>query len=330
MPSEGQSTALERAILSQPDEIARIVEHTSVHAAVERLHRSHRIWIVGTGTSLHAAELGATMLNEAGRTAQAVSSMRFVTSAPVVGAHDGVIVISHNAGDETAYAATTRLQSLEAGLRVVSITRQGRGLPEAIETVPQEQSHTYTVSYTGALIVLAKIAAEMGAPSLSTDVLLRVADAVSRAIASPEIDDIAEPRRLLVIAGIGEGSVTAREGALKVREASRFPAEGFDAEYLLHGSAAPLGADDRLVLVQPPDDQGFLPALAGAARTAGVPTTMVTEPADLPVVLAQIPLTVRLQLLALRFATERGFDPDLVIDGPWADEALWAIGAPQA
>src|SRR5436190_16232166 len=104
MPSEGQSTALERAILSQPDEIARIVEHTSVHAAVERLHRSHRIWIVGTGTSLHAAELGATMLNEAGRTAQAVSSMRFVTSAPVVGAHDGVIVISHNAGDETAYA----------------------------------------------------------------------------------------------------------------------------------------------------------------------------------------------------------------------------------
>jgi glucosamine--fructose-6-phosphate aminotransferase (isomerizing) len=56
---------------------------------------------------------------------------------------------------------------------------------------------------------------------------------------------------------------------------------------------------------------------------------MVSERSDLPVVLAQIPLTVRLQLLALRFATRRGFDPDLVIDGPWADEELWAIGAPK-
>jgi glucosamine--fructose-6-phosphate aminotransferase (isomerizing) len=56
----------------------------------------------------------------------------------------------------------------------------------------------------------------------------------------------------------------------------------------------------------------------------------VTEPADLPPLLAQIPLTIRLQLLALRYATERGFDPDLVIDGPWADESLWTIGAPSA
>src|SRR3712207_7174955 len=34
--------------------------------------------------------------------------------------------------------------------------------------------------------------------------------------------------------------VTAREGALKLREAARRLAEGFDAEYLLHGSAVPL------------------------------------------------------------------------------------------
>jgi glutamine---fructose-6-phosphate transaminase (isomerizing) len=322
------STALEQAIRSQPAEIARIAASTRVHTAVERLHRCHRIWLVGTGTSQHAAELGAAMLNEAGRTAQAVASMHFVTWAPFVAAQDGVIVISHNAGDETAYAAMTRLQSLEAGCKVVSITRLGRGLPEAVETVPQERSHTYTVSYTGALMVLAKIAAGMGAGSIAGAVEF-VADAVAAAIEQPDIDSIVEPRRLLVIAGVGPGSVTAREGALKVREASRFPAEGFDAEYLLHGSAAPLNGDDRLVLVRPPDDQGFLPALGKAAGGAGVPTTILTEPADLPELLAQIPLTVRLQLLALRYATARGYDPDLVIDGSWADEDLWRIGAPK-
>jgi glutamine---fructose-6-phosphate transaminase (isomerizing) len=327
--SEGRATtALERAIRSQPDEIARIAATTQVHTAVERLHRCNRIWLVGTGTSQHAAELGAAMLNEAGRTAHAVPSMHFVTWAPFVTPQDGVIVISHNAGDETAYAAATRLQSLEAGCKVVSITRQGRGLPEAVETVPQERSHTYTVSYTGALMVLAKIATEMGAESMAGH-LDEVASAVSLAIADAGIDGITEPRRLLVIAGVGPGSVTAREGALKVREASRFPAEGFDAEYLLHGSAAPLNGDDRLVLVEPPDDQGFLRALSKAAEGAGVPTTMLAEPADLPVLLAQIPLTVRLQLLALRYATARRYDPDVVIDGPWADETLWSIGAPR-
>jgi glutamine---fructose-6-phosphate transaminase (isomerizing) len=52
------------------------------------------------------------------------------------------------------------------------------------------------------------------------------------------------------------------------------------------------------------------------------------EAADLPTLLAQIPLTVRLQLLALRIAVERGQDPDTVIVGAWADPATWAIGAP--
>ena len=44
--------------------------------------------------------------------------------------------------------------------------------------------------------------------------------------------------------------------------------------------------------------------------------------------LAQIPLTVRLQLLALRSALERGQDPDTVITGNWAEPGLWRIGRP--
>jgi glutamine---fructose-6-phosphate transaminase (isomerizing) len=330
MPKEQRpTTALERAIRSQPEELARIAAQTPVHTAVERLHRAHRIWLVGTGTSQHAAELGAAMLNEAGRAAQAVPSMHFVTWAPHVAQHDGVVVISHNAGDETAYAATARLQSLEAGLRVVSITRQGRGLPEAVETVPKEQSHTYTASYTGALMILARIAAEMGAESFSAPALAAVSGAASLAIADSGVDAIPQPNRLLVIAGVGPASVTAREGALKVREAARFLAEGYDAEYLLHGSAVPLSGEDGLLTLGPPDADGFLDALASAAGAAGVGVSRLGETAGLPPVLAQIPLTVRLQLLALRIAAEREQDPDVVITGPWADEGLWRIGAPR-
>ena len=44
--------------------------------------------------------------------------------------------------------------------------------------------------------------------------------------------------------------------------------------------------------------------------------------------MAQIPLTARLQLLALRRAEAAGQDPDTVILSPWDDEQLWETGAP--
>jgi glucosamine--fructose-6-phosphate aminotransferase (isomerizing) len=68
--------------------------------------------------------------------------------------------------------------------------------------------------------------------------------------------------------------------------------------------------------------------VAGAARAEGIGVSRLAEPpSELPTVLAQFPLTARVQLLALRFAQERGQDPDLVITGAWAAEPLWAIGA---
>jgi glucosamine--fructose-6-phosphate aminotransferase (isomerizing) len=48
----------------------------------------------------------------------------------------------------------------------------------------------------------------------------------------------------------------------------------------------------------------------------------------LPPVLAQIPMTVRLQLLAERFAALRRRNPDTVITGAWADTGLWRLGGP--
>ena len=321
-------TALERQIRSQPQELERLATHPLGHEAVERLAQCRRIWLVGTGTSLHAAELGAAMLYEAGRGAQAIPSMHFVNWAPPVDHRDGMVLISHNAGQETAYAAAAYRQAKDAGLRVLPLTRQGAGLPDALETVPKEASETYTVSYTAVLLLLARLANALGAESLSPDAIAKVPGAVADAIENPGIDRIVAPRRLLVLFGEGPASVTAREGALKLREASRFPAEGYDVEYLLHGSAVPLGSDDHLVALSPPDTDGLVRAVANAAEREGVRVTTLAETADLPPLLAQIPLTVRLQMLALRFAQARGQNPDRVITGAWGDAGLWGIGSP--
>jgi glutamine---fructose-6-phosphate transaminase (isomerizing) len=326
------STNLEHQIQSQPDELFHLLTSETtreqVHGAAEGLLRSRRIWLVGTGTSHHAAILGAGMLQDAGRSAVAVSSMRFVVWAPIVGPDDTIIVITHTG--ETAYALAARALATTAGLDVITITKRGTSFPHSVETCPAETSETYTVSYTTTLLVLAMIAKEMGADSITDESIALVPGAVRNAIDAPGTESIQVPERDLVIAGAGPAAFTAREGALKLREGARVLAEGHDIEYLLHGSAVPLTPRDSLLALMTPEADGFVEAVTAAAVAEGVPVYRLGEPAPLPMLLAQIPLTVRLQLLALRFALERGQDPDTVITGHWADAGLWRIGRPDA
>jgi glucosamine--fructose-6-phosphate aminotransferase (isomerizing) len=157
-----------------------------------------------------------------------------------------------------------------------------------------------------------------------------VPDAVRGALAAPGTEQVPIPRRSLQIIGSGHASVTAKEGALKVREGARVLAEGHDAEFFLHGTAVPLTSDDHLLAIMSGDDDGLVDGLSTAAAGAGLGVTRLLETSGLPSVLAQIPLTVRLQLLASRFADERGQNPDTVIVPPWDDAGLWSIGSPLA
>jgi glucosamine--fructose-6-phosphate aminotransferase (isomerizing) len=264
-------TNLAHQIASQPEELERLLSSGSVrqevHAAAEALHRVRRIWMVGTGTSQHAAHLGAAMLQDAGRSAHAVSSMQFVKNAPIVGPKDGVVIVTHTG--ETSYALSARALAFAAAIQTVTIAREGIGMNDVIETVPKETSETYTVSYTTALLVLAMIAAEMGADSVTTDALHAVPDAVRGALAAPGTEQVPIPRRSLQIIGSGHSSITAKEGALKVREGARVLAEGHDAEFFLHGTAVPLTGDDHLLAITSGDEDGLVEGVAQAATGAG-------------------------------------------------------------
>jgi glutamine---fructose-6-phosphate transaminase (isomerizing) len=170
------TTHLEEQIRSQPQELERLLSDPKtkeqVHAAAEGLHRVRRIWLVGTGTSQHAAHLAAAMLQDAGRSAHAVSSMQFVRNAPIVGPHDAVVVITHTG--ETSYALSARALAFTAGLQTFTVCRTGLPFNDVIETVDKETSETYTVSYTSSLLVLAMLAREMGADAITPDKLALV------------------------------------------------------------------------------------------------------------------------------------------------------------
>src|SRR5215213_8970176 len=207
-----QGTELWRQIHSQPDELERVLVSggvkQQVHQAAEALHRVRRIWVVGTGTSQHAAHLGAAMLQDAGRSAHAVSSMQFVKNAPIVGPQDGIVVITHTG--ETSYALAARALAFSAGLQTITVTHEGIGMNDVIETCRKETSETYTVSYTTTLLAIAMLASAMGADSLTGDKLALVPGSVRNAIEASGTEQIAMPARSVQLIGAGHSAVTAR------------------------------------------------------------------------------------------------------------------------
>jgi glutamine---fructose-6-phosphate transaminase (isomerizing) len=309
--------------------VLRGVLELDLAPAIDQLSGTQRIWLVGTGTSEHAAELGAQMLRLAGADARPASAASFARRRPSPDPADAIVVISHTG--ETAFAQAVRRRALQDGCPLVSITGIGVGWDEALEVAPREVSETYTASYTAALLTIARLSGALGGEEFDDAALNATVDAVRAPLEDPGVQSHRRPARLLVIAGVGAGAITAREGALKLREAARVPSEGFEAEYLLHGSAVPLGSEDQLLLLQPDADaDGLLAALGPAARAEGVDVHVVEDAAPLDPLLLQIPLTVRLQLLAAHLAEDGGYDPDTVIEGAWADTELWSRGGPKA
>jgi glutamine---fructose-6-phosphate transaminase (isomerizing) len=321
--------ALHRMIRQQAEVLDRIAGLDLADKAAP-LAAARRVVLVGTGTSQHAAELGAMLLEQAGLDARWFPSASWArwSTGPQPG--DALVVISHTG--ETAYAARARADALARGVPLVSITGTGAGWPEAIQTVVHEEAETYTVSYTSALAVLARLAHHAGSAHGSTVDLQQAAAQVREILADPGVGQVPMPARSLVIVGCGPWGVTAREAALKLREGARMLAEGFDTERFLHGFAVPCTAADGVLLVQPDADPDGLTAAVGKAATQeGVPVVSLSVAGGtLPPVLAQIPMTVRLQLLAERFAALRRQNPDTAITGAWADTPLWQLGGPAA
>ena len=58
-----------------------------------------------------------------------------------------------------------------------------------------------------------------------------------------------------------------------MREGARVLAEGYDAEFFLHGTAVPLTSKDHVLALTTPDDDGLVEGVARAAEAEGIGVT---------------------------------------------------------
>jgi len=195
--------------------------------------------------------------------------------------------------------------------------------------VGEERSVAATKTYLGSLQALAAIVAALEPPRVTADWLARLPDLVSeladQQLAARDRFDPLAVCRLLTVVGRGLDYSTACESALKLRELSGIPAEGFSPPDLIHGPLGALGRETGVWTVAAGErtDPAALKTLDRIRPRAGVAAAVSADPAVLSQ--AQIPITlprglppwvgalaavVPAQAAALRLAELRGVEVD--------------------
>src|SRR5215210_4731180 len=175
------------AILAQPGAFVHVLEKNG--AAVDEFAAGasscERLFVIGIGTSYHAARVGEYLLREygGGIDVRAIHSFDFALYGPDLWPGDCVVSISHRGTKR--YTAQALQRAIDAGCRTALITGEVGVATESLEsdatptseggtvfrTVAQEKSSAHTVSYTAAVSVLAHLAGRIGYHRTGAEVL---------------------------------------------------------------------------------------------------------------------------------------------------------------
>ncbi len=303
----------------------------------EALTGVERIYIVGCGTAYHAALAGKYIIERYGNIpveAEAASEFRY--RRPTLDGSTLLIAITQSG--ETADTLAAMELAKEKGARIVAITNTPRSTAtrEAdftfLTAAGAEISVASTKAYTAQLaalyifaLFLAEGRCEGSDLSALKEALLHLPKDITAALALEEemkelAESLSEAEHLYYI-GRGTDYVTAREGALKMKEITYIHAESYLAGELKHGPIALL--DENSVVIALSTDEELHGKVASnisevASRNARVLCfTPFSVKADRVIAVPRVHEAVApfvavipLQLLAYHTALARGCDVD--------------------
>ncbi len=244
----------EREIREQPDVWRRIAESDKAQT-LARAIRGRDVVLLGSGSSLFMAQLGALALRRRGLRAHALAA----SEAPLDNAayRDAIVIACSQSGRSAdileavellrpkELIALTNTADSPLGARARVVIDVGAG-PE--QAVPASKSVTATAAI---LLWAAGLIADAHSRNAAT--LIETAEDVRGWLSGDGVQAIADAalriarRRSVVILAASYGVPVAEECALKLKEASYIHAEGFSAGEFRHGSAAMLDATCAII-----------------------------------------------------------------------------------
>jgi len=315
-PRTGHPYHMYDAIQRQPQAMAEMLtKHAErVTEVAATIKGKRRLYLVGIGTSWHAALVGEYWFRRMAPSSlevQAWHSFEFHSYPPKVGHDDAVLVISHRGTKTYSYLALE--QAKAAGAYTISITSNQPGeriqaADDVLNTVDPEVSAAFTISYTSALMVLGMLASALtdgGSDRAAAKAgLAMVPDVAGRVLEGAdsirEAADRFQDRERFICVAAGPNTANAYEVALKIKETSRANSEGFHVEQALDVARASAAVEAPVwALVQEGDTQ-----LCSEA-TAAYHLPVVEE------LWSPLAYVLPLQLFTYYLSLARGTQPDL-------------------
>lgn len=316
----GQPAAVRRAaagLAGQRDALAEIRRHAAGADA---------ILFTGMGSSYDACYAPVTQLAEQGVRAAMVDSAELLhfRLAQVTG-RTLVVAVSQSGESAELVRLADSLRARAQPPVLVAITNGAQNtLAEkatiALDTHAGEELGPSTMTFAGALVVLAAIAGD-------GDRAMDAADRMDALLERPE-DDAAElatwygERPVVTLLGRGCARAAAEMGALTLKEAARLPAESLQAAQFRHGPLELAGPElAALIFATEARTRELDLRLAGELASAGSAVLVISDSGEAPDGtrglaigpvadgLAPAVAILPAQLLAWRLAAERGRRP---------------------
>jgi glutamine---fructose-6-phosphate transaminase (isomerizing) len=315
----------EREIREQPDVWERIARSDAAAELAAGLEGE--IILIGSGSSLFAAQLGAIALRRRG-----------------IGAH--ALAASEARGDNRAYQQRTIVALSQSGRsadvlsaldvlhpkRTIALTNsiasplaERAGLTIDVLAGP-EDAIPASKSVSSTIAILLSTASLIGGDrTRDPEMLIRTAENIRTWLDGAGVEAVVRAavaiaaRHDVMVLGTDYGAPIAREAALKFKEATYLHAEGFEAGEFRHGSAAMVDASSVVLGIMDRDAIDIVGRPLREARKTGalryaIGTTTVDGVMQLgPIVddpYNTLAWLVTVQLLALRVARARGIDSD--------------------
>ncbi len=299
----------------------------------------------GNGTAFYSAAMGSQVLNLSELNWCAVPAFELANyererSRIVIG-------VSHSGITKSTLDALAKEKS--RGSRTIGVTHfQDRPISKVADSTlvigdSPDKSRCHTKAYTNSAAAVFGLSLAFAKPhgrdirSVKEEFETNLAGEIESTISSSEVlaEKAAHELRnvsKIFFAGAGPNFITAREAALKIKEASYLAAEGMELEEILHGPAMSFNKQTLVVALAPsgPSVERARDLIA-AAKKIGAKTMVVSDLSDLDSdyqfrltrtheYLSPFLSIIPLYLFSYFLAVENGKNPDLI---HYTDQTYW-------